>query len=174
MYYGRSIGRMIEWLRRLTPHADLLMFGHSDGSIRIHDKVIARRVTWDYYDTPTFAFVDECLNQGQEELREDILRSEHNLLHYRLSDVEVKALRGLKKKAFYARDIRKTDRPAALCSLLERSLVNEVDEFAGWKDEGAPFFDIRIEITPQALGFLDYLDKIEKSHQSASHTKVNS
>jgi hypothetical protein len=90
-----------------------------------------------------------------------MLRSEHNLLHYRLTDEEVEALEGLEKEPYVARGTRRRDLPEALSSLLKKWLVESKEESPGWDDEGQFICNITIEITPQARGFLKYLREEE-------------
>jgi hypothetical protein len=169
MYHGRSIGRCLEWLRRIAGCVDYLRFGYPDGSIRIDDEVVIRRVTWDFYDTPTFSFVDEDLNRMQEEVRGETLTSEHNVIHHQLDDAEIEALESLKKEIFFAERIRMSYLPDVLCPLVSKGLAERTEKLVGWDDDegGTALYWVRIEISPQALGFLRYLHESERRKEDS-------
>lgn len=162
MYTGRSVGRLIEWLRRLMPNkADYVTFGYEDGSVRYHDEIVVQKIEWDEYDTPTFDFVHEGYNEIQARRRDEILLSERTILHHRLEDAELEALAGLGKEPYRANGTRPADMPDPLRALLKKGLVTEEQTGKGWDEEGNFICNITIEITPQAKGFLQYLNSQE-------------
>lgn len=162
MYHGRSIGRQLQWLRRICPgRADHLRFGFGDGTIRYGEKeVVIEKVEWDEFDTPTFEFVDPVLNESQARIRNDFLLTEHHITHHRIDDAEIGALEELEKANFHLQGLR-TKRPTELCRLSELGLAHQDEKLTGWDDDGKALYHIKFSITPQGRGFLVYLRELE-------------
>lgn len=165
MYHGRSIGRMLEWLRNLVPCADELIF-HGDGTIRLYDKVVVRKVDWDEYDTPTFDFAEGYGGGADSDHLEELRRRELRGLMYTTSAEATESLRDLRRKPFCEGSIRRDRRPAWHQKLTEQGLVSQTMKLRDWDDDGAPLYDVSIEVSPQGYGFLNYLDGKEEEDAS--------
>ena len=130
-----------------------------DGTIRSGNDIVIMGVEWDEFDTPTFMFMHEGYRTMQPLRQEEVLLSEHTLIHHRLEDEELAGLLALEKQPWQASGARKQDRPKALVKLVALGLVEEEDAYKGWDEEGMMLQNITMTLTPQARGFLDYLHK---------------
>lgn len=155
MYHGRSIGRMLEWLRKLVAYADYLIF-QGDGTITLHDKVIIRRTEWDEYDNPKFIFSNE--SDLEKELRERIYlrirEDEFRRLCYTMHPDHIHALEDLADFPIVESSALKEVISQVHIGLIDLGMATRTQDLAGWNDEGTPLFDIKIEISPQGRGFL--------------------
>lgn len=84
-YCGRSIGRMLQFLREYTPWIhDRLIFGEK---ITLgHDGPVVCEVSWDKYDVPTFKFTEEYKNSQeiQEQKIDQLIEAERDKIAYLL------------------------------------------------------------------------------------------
>jgi hypothetical protein len=159
MYHGRSIGRMLEWLRELTPHADDLVF-HPGGKITLgQDKVVIERTEWDEYDNPRFFFVGaeegrEIVKEARERAYREIRENEFRRMCYTLHAEHLFALRDLESSAFFGSKILRDDIPKYYDALVDLGLAEKEKKVVGWADDGSPLFDVSVKLSPQGRGFL--------------------
>lgn len=155
MYQGRSIGRMLEWLRELQAHSDHLIF-HPGGKITLWDQVVIERTEWDECDNPKFIFVNE--SDGEKEARDRaylrIREREFHRLCYTMHPDHIHALEGLENLPVMQAGVHRNEVPQVCTDLVALGMATKKQELFDWDDKGAPLFDINIEISPQGRGFL--------------------
>lgn len=156
MYHGRSIGRMLEWLRELTRGVDYLVF-HPGGKITLgQDRVVIERTEWDEYDNPTFIFVNE--SEVEKEAREHaylkMREREFRRLYYTMHPDHIHALEALEDLPLTKTAVHGNELPQLHTDLVALGMATKDEKFFDWDDDGYPLFDIIIEISPQGRGFL--------------------
>ncbi len=158
MYTGRSIGRMLWWLREYCHQADDLTFFGKHGEVMYHGDVFIRSVFWDLHDTPIFDFVNDDLFVFQRRNMRDILNSEHRMLSHDLEPFQDMLFEIDSRQKSFERVLR-TEVPTVIRELFERGMLIRDEKLAGWAEDGKPLFDYKFNLIPQAIGFLRYLEK---------------
>lgn len=155
LYHGRSVGRMLEWLREMVVHSDHLIF-HPGGKITLWDKVVIERTEWDEHDNPKFIFVNE--SDGEKEARERsywrMREREFHRLCYTMHPDHIHALEALEDLPLTETAVHRDELPQPYVDLVALGMATKKQEFFDWDDKGSPLFDISIKISPQGRGFL--------------------
>jgi hypothetical protein len=84
MYYGRSIGRQIHFLKSYGADAAYDVKFEMDGKITLYGELFAT-VSWNDYDTPIFKFVSPALNLNQIDLKNQTVERECEDLYWNMT-----------------------------------------------------------------------------------------
>lgn len=164
-YPGRSIGRMLMFLREYCRSADYLIF-ESDGTISLHKKVVVEKVLWDEYDRPTFVFnknndIGMSASLSQDYMRDELLKREKERLDFYIVPEEIEFLKQINEKPCIIRiNSKDLHYHFPLAKRLVKLGLLEIFEhqrhgFAKSKNGGEYMeFTYEIKLTPEGKGFL--------------------
>lgn len=169
MYKGRSIGRMLMFLREYSWHADNFIFQMDEkGSIKVsrNGSNVVHETTFDEYDTPHFVFNNTMCPGAmdlQKERKDEIVQRERNYIEFCLDEKHKKCLlefENLEMKE-NSKDFR--DNNPIYYHLERYGLLKFTEhDFFGFepaKTGGGEYMvhTYKVEITPQGKGMREYL-----------------